>query len=47
MFKFLTIAIAVYVLYKITFPSKSLKGSSKDQIKEDSETIDIDYEELE
>ncbi len=48
MFKILSIAVLLYILYKLTFPAKSIGSSTKDQIKgqQGDDTIDIDYEEV-
>lgn len=47
MFKFLTIVVLLYVMYKLVFPTKAISSGHMDHLKDQhDETIDIDYEEV-
>ncbi len=47
MFKILTLGILFFLLYRLVFsPFKSLETSETSDVVEESDTIDIDYEDV-
>ena len=49
MFKVLTISVLLYIMYKLVFPNKGVKGPNRDNLSDstDNHTIDVEYEEVE